>query len=355
MDFKLLTFIFTFIFVVSALVFVSLTAMAVIDDLNPTTKEEALAAIAIAEEDMQEMVDSNFSVNAVNDTILAAYNAYERAEFAHLLEENVSGPLLEEARSFLIGLNYEGFSYVDVILYTNQVTELKIEAYDVYDHLTVLEQKIEEYKLEYVDTEEAKILLDEAYQEFYFERYTSTREIISEANLILEDNRARSTALKIVSISGQNFFFKHWLEISIAIIILIITSFFGYKYYRKKYLERKLKKLKSEEISIKQLMKDTQRERFEKFKLSAPIYNIRMEYYSRRLNEIRSKIPVVQETLIGIKKKGKKKKSKTNFLNRLIPKKTIKKRVKRKVSKKKKSPKKKLKNKVSKKKSKKRK
>ena len=259
---------------------------------------------------MNEMINDNFSVNAVNDTIIAAKSAYDRAMFAEILAKNTSGILLDEASSSLEGFNYDAFSYSDVIIYTDQVTKLKAEAYDVFDHLIALEFKSEEYKLESIEIEEVEILLEEAYLEFSFERYISTKEILSEANLILEENRARSTALRVVSTSGKNFFKKHWVVLSIIFIILIFLSYFSYFALRRIRLERKLKKLHSEKISIKQLLIDTQKERFEKLKLSSHIYGIRMDYYSRRLNEISSEIPVIQEILKKIEKKKIKKMTK---------------------------------------------
>ncbi len=161
------------------------------------------------------------------------------------------------------------------------------------------------------------------------------------------------TSMAIIDDITIHFYSQNILiEFSIIFIILVIISFYSYNLLRRIRLERKLKKLQSERISIKQLMKDTQRDRFEKFKLSASIYNIRMDYYSRRLNEIRSQIPVIKEVLKKIEKKKikkikkpKKTKKKSKIITSIVGlmKSSSKKKVKKQKKRKKKLPKLKLK------------
>jgi hypothetical protein len=102
--------------------------------------------------------------------------------------------------------------------------------------------------------------------------------------------------------SGKSFLEKNWRETIMIAALAFVCGYFGWRTYNIRRIENKLKKLKIEKESLTNLMKKAQVQRYEKGKLSALIYNMRMEKYSKRLNEIKGNIPVL-EAMLERKKK----------------------------------------------------
>ena len=91
------------------------------------------------------------------------------------------------------------------------------------------------------------------------------------------------------------------LYIITLLIILGIISYFGYKRFEKRLLINKIRKMKTEEQVLNELMKKTQTERFKENKISGLVYNIQMEKYRVRLQEIKEELPVLEERLKDLK------------------------------------------------------
>jgi len=120
---------------------------------------------------MQSMIFENFSVLYINDTLIAANLALERADFAEILRENTTGELAEVAKKALEGLNWQGFTYGGVIEYTDEIDFRKNWAYNLSDSIRALELKILDYEQQGIDTLEAWFLLNKSATEFREERY----------------------------------------------------------------------------------------------------------------------------------------------------------------------------------------
>src|SRR3989344_639945 len=75
------------------------------------SRQDAVNAISMAEDDMNEMVDSGFPVISVNDSIILARKTLDRADFAEIIRQNSSSYIIDQAKKALEGLNYEGFVY----------------------------------------------------------------------------------------------------------------------------------------------------------------------------------------------------------------------------------------------------
>lgn len=271
------------------------------------TRDDALNAIQEAELDIQEMVDAGFQVNSVNDTLIAARQALERADFAELIRKNATGELAEKAREALEGLNYEGFTYDEVIIYTDDIASKKEQAFMLFDSLRALEIKMGDYREQGVNTSEAQDIYNKALAAFDKERHGETESLLSDANSNLDEKRAELTSLNVIIQSGRGFIEKNWRELLIAVIVLAVAGYIGWKKYRKKRIRNKLKKLKIEQETLIKLMKKAQTDMFKEAKLSRAIFNIKMEKYSKRLNEVKETIPVLEAMLKKAKTKGRKK------------------------------------------------
>jgi hypothetical protein len=260
------------------------------------TREGVVKAIEQATVDINEMIEAGFSIKYVNDTLTSAKQALERADFAELIRKNATGDLVQQAKKALEGLNYEGFTYDEVLKYTKEISSRKKQAYDLSDSIRALEIKIEEYKKS-INTSGAESILEDVKIAFENERYTETEELLSRANSELENRKSELTTINIMVRFGKNFVEKNWLGILIVLVVMTVSGWLGWRKYRIKRIRDKLKKLRIEKESLIELIKKTQIGRFEKGRIPESIYRIRIEKYNKRLNEIKETIPVLEAML----------------------------------------------------------
>jgi hypothetical protein len=260
------------------------------------TRTDATNAISQSQQDMNEMLAAGLSINSINDSITAANQALERADFAELIKHNATGELAETAREALEGLNYEGFTYDEVLKYTQEVTSRKLQAYNVSDSLRAVEIKIGEYQKS-INVSDVENILENARTAFGYERYDEATALISQANDMLDSKKAELATFNILVKSGKSFLEKNWRETIIVAAIAFVCGYFGWRRYNIRRIENRLKKLKAEKGSLTNLMKKAQVERYDGGKLSGLVYNMRMEKYSKKLNEIKANIPVLEAML----------------------------------------------------------
>ncbi len=258
------------------------------------TSEDALNAIHQAEQDVQEMKEVGFSTNSVEDSLIAAGNALERADFAELIKQNATGELADKARSALEGLNYEGFTYDGVLEHASDIAERKQQAYAISDSIRALEIKIENYKPQGIDTSEAERLLADARLAFEKEQYGEAEELLSRASSDIEDKKAERTKLNIAIKAGTSFLEKNKREILILLFVLAVSVLLVFARIKEMRTEDRLRRLKREESSLVELMKRAQKERFKEGKIPDFIYKLRMDKYNKRLNEVKETIPVLE-------------------------------------------------------------
>ena len=86
----------------------------------------------------------------------------------------------------------------------------------------------------------------------------------------------------------------------------MLKAFFSARKISKKLIERKIKKLKLEQSVLINLIKEAQYKRFKTKEIPEIIYNIRMNKYNNRIDEIKSILPVLEPKLMAMNKKFKK-------------------------------------------------
>ena len=268
------------------------------------TRNDAVEAINQSELDMKEMMEAGFSVNYVNDTLISAKQALERADFAEILRSNTTGELANQAKKALEGLNWKGFTYDEVINYTNKISSRKEQSFDLSDSIRALELKIGNYKGFGVSTSEAKDLLNKASTAFKEERYEDAEYFLLEANSNLEEKVAELTTLNIITETGKGFLEKYWFEIIIFSVFISIAVLFNWIRIKKVRTIEKIKELKAEQKTLMNLMKEAQIDRYKKAEIPESIYNIKMRKYRERLTKIKETIPVLEAKLKKSKKKN---------------------------------------------------
>jgi hypothetical protein len=261
------------------------------------TREYATNALAAAESAISEVSDAGFKTTLLNDTLTSAYAALERADFAEALRNGVTGPIAQEAKKALEGLNYQGFGYPDVVAYTDSIFRTKDRLFNVSDSIKALEFKIAGYAENGVDVSGAVAIKNNASYEFGMERYDDAGALVSDANSLLEAKRAEMGTLSAITESGRGVLERNWKEIIAVVVAAVVVVWVWWKMTMKSRLKKKIHGLKCEQEAITSLMKRAQAERYKDHSLSEFMFNIRMERYSQRQNRIREELPVLESML----------------------------------------------------------
>lgn len=265
--------------------------------LSDITREDALHSINISSTYIDEMNSSGFSTLRARDMRTSALNALERADFAEIIRSSNDTGLIKRARTALEGIDYQGFSYGDVLIYTNEIANLKNKTYELYDSIRSLEMKITDYEMQGVNVYEPKRILNFSKSEFVAERYTSVEQNIDNANKILDENKSSMLSLSAIVEAGKSIIERYWKEIVAAVAILLLVFYVAQKRFRYALTRRKIRKLEAECESIKFLMKKAQEKRFMTGEISESVYTITMQKYEIRLERIKRMIPVLKSRL----------------------------------------------------------
>jgi len=232
---------------------------------------DAISAIENAEKNIQEMTESNFSVNFVNDTLINAKNDFMRGDYESVIEK------------------------------TKTIDNRKGKAYEISDSLNSLKIRIEELENMGIDTTDLKNILKQAEREFYYENYDEANKLIDEAFNKISDIEARQTILKIRYESTKNLiisFVKNNKELLITIFMsLIFVTVISFKVFKKIKIKKELENLNLEKNSIEGSIKNTQIKRYKEHNMSKKTYEITMSKYKTRMREIENRILVLQKKL----------------------------------------------------------
>ena len=279
------------------------------------TKQDALQAINESEEIIKTMQEKNFSVDYMNDSLIEAKMVFEQAKYVEILRGNVNSTEKEkqEARTALMLVKWQDITYTDVLFYTQDIQKRKETAYLLLDKISVEDNNLNSNaQLKSVGlfssasagiSNETLNILIQAKLAFSEERYNDTEKLLGEFNSAVEQEKAQLSTLAGIKNGAKNFFQRYWIQIIIFLIIFGIAGYFIYKKYEEKILLGKIKKMKTEEGVLNDLMKKTQTERFKENKISGLVYNIRMKKYEERLQEIKEELPVLEERARRFKNK----------------------------------------------------
>lgn len=278
--------------IISALVvFLLLTQFVFAYELS----KEAIAAQKSLDEGKQyiiEMINANFSTNKVNDTYTLAKEEYD------------SKVILEQK---LIDVDYSTI--------TTKVADIKSnrdKAFYTYDELTALEMTLEPLKDK--NLTETFEIYNEAKEEFNDERYDeSLKAIYACYDKISQEQSAQST-LKVfydnTRKSIRNFLMDNWKTILIVLASIIVITIVGYNRFSRYLLKSKIKHLELEKNVLKNLIKDGQREYFDKGQISETDYHIKIKKFGEMIRDIERQIPLLNEQLAKIAKPERVKKPK---------------------------------------------
>jgi len=273
---------FVFIVIIFLLI-IQLTSIRSQDNETVLEYDLALEALNQSRIDMQEMIDADFGVLRVNDTLNQIKQLFE-AQFA--LQEKGSSP-----------------DYYLVIKGAKEIAEIRKQAEETNDELNALESRFEGISNE----SKSYSLFNEAKMEFKDERYEKVSELVEETYLKISEEQSIQTRIGAVYTAGTKTIFgflkRNWKMLTLTIIF--ITMF--YLIFRKKIviflIDRKIKELNFEKEVLGNLIEQTQYEYFHIFKIPEELYQVRIEKFGELIRDIDRQIPLLLER--KEKRKGK--------------------------------------------------
>ncbi|MFH1682494.1 MAG: hypothetical protein ABIA37_01735 [Candidatus Woesearchaeota archaeon] len=284
-----------FYLVLFCLLWILLPAALAENQSNEITHEQAVAAINDSEQILAELINDNLPHTYVNDTVYAAKQALERADYAELLKnESLSGELVQKARKALEGLDNAGFTYTEVIKLTDQIKGRKDQTYLLVDTFTALELQLASHPE--IDQTEIMALLTQAKTSFDEERLQEADEFIFQAHNLLDEQLSENTQLKIVVENGKTVLRKFWMVLVTLLVSILLSGLLLQKRFKRRKIIKNCQRMKIEREILTDLVKEAQRKRFEEGSIPDYLYNIKIKKYKERLAKIKAELPLMKKT-----------------------------------------------------------
>ena len=262
-------------------------------------KEQASQMINDSEVILSQMMESNFSILYVNDTLNDAKRAFEIARYAEILRSgNSTAVEKQEANRYLALINWNKANYSDIVPYVIEIKNRQTMALDISDSLNVLQNQINEYSSRGINVSKLNNLLNQSREAFYNDRYAEAVDAIKSTLIEFENERAQLGTTSIIKNNTFNFIKRNWPYILIVIILLSVLGYSNYHSVKRKILKNRIESMKKEKEILINLIKKTQEERFKQNTISGLVYNIRSKKYEERLNDIKQELPILERKLI---------------------------------------------------------
>jgi hypothetical protein len=284
--------------------------------LENYTREDAVLAINQAEITISTMIKDSLSIQLVNDSLIQAKLVLRQVDYAEILR-NSSSTLYERQEALIILdlTNWKELSYNEIIEITSKIQENSIQAYYLKDSISLIKIQIQNLQNNKIDTTSLIENLRIIEEDFSKERYSEANEKIDKINEEIDSKISEYSNIKAAGLGIVNLIKRNIVFVSILLISIFAISYFVYRIFRKKILEKRIKHLKATQLSLIELIKKAQTERYKNKSISELVYKIRMEHYNSKKDEINEILPVLESNLRHINKvetkKPKRKSSKS--------------------------------------------
>lgn len=281
------------------------------------TEKDATTALLTVERIKQELTILKLPTQYINDHLIEARKAFEGQNVTKLVEQIYNIKNLTQRQTFVDALNTTfsseeiklildkqpkiRYNYTKTLLYVKRIEQRRTLTFAVLDSITILDQKIEDIKR--TDFNITEILNAHSLITTKF-----NKEQLDELPLLIDHTLNRAEQLQIeqtrlrtfIRASQQNiigFVKRHPIGITLAIIILTITSFVVWNEIRIIALQRKISNTKIEQNVLKELEQKTQQAYFQEGSTSKTMYDIKMRNYHDKELTIKQQLPVFDKNL----------------------------------------------------------
>ncbi len=261
---KIMTFALTFIFLIQS--------------VYPLSEEsqELKQTLQSLEQEMISLKNEGFHVIKYNDTLTTAKQLYE------------TNSLLEES------------DYSLVYQKINEIEELKQKAFKASDELIALELAINQ--TEGINLDPVWEVYYQAKDEFNSERYEQCLLLIDKTYEKISETEALDTKVKaFYEATSRNiisFLKQNWKVILIIFVVISLAVLLTHNRIATFLIKNRIKNLKERKSSVKNLIKKTQEEYFDKGVLNESDYHIKLKKYGELIRDLNRQIPLLEEELI---------------------------------------------------------
>ena len=175
----------------------------------------------------------------------------------------------------------------------DKINKIRDDAFSASSLMQEVKIKIQEAENKGLQVEETKRLLNLAVAAFEREDFLTAIQRAKDAQLsIVIETKGKINVVK--------FIIDYWYPIVIALLILLSISYFLRKQLILIIISRRLKDLQKEEVTINELMQETQEKFYKEKKMTTTEYHKAMYGYEKRLGEISQLISRLRSKRVGI-------------------------------------------------------
>jgi len=231
---------------------------------------------------MGELAEANFTIARVNDTLQRAIEVYESQAYYEL--QGRKG------------------NYDSVNEYCKQISNLYDAAFFSRDNLNVL---LSFYNVTFVDgmnNTNIDAIISEINTEIKNERYEKVPALIDtgyneisqmQSNYSLMNRFYYSTIQSL-----KNFLVANWRILGVAFFLILVFLIFLKISLKKFFLMKRIKYLETRKAGLKEYLRQTQWEYFQKGKISEADYRLRSRKFAEMIRDIDRDLPMLQEKLV---------------------------------------------------------
>ena len=279
---------FTVLAVFASFFWVISFAGATTHEVNLSVEEQATVCLNESMNIFSELINNNFSVNRVNDTLKQAEDSYNA--------------------QILLMTKRQRYDFSMVVELCQQIKTVRDDAFLAKDEITAL---IKFYNETFEDTEEINTtniesLFVEINTEMGNERYEKIPELVEKAYDEIVNVQSENTTLKIFYKSTargiKNFIINNW----ILLLSLVVGGTVLFVIYKKAIYHwiiiRKISLLELRKQTLKKMIMRTQKDYFQYGKVSEGEYTIKTKKLAELIRDIDRQIPLLREELAKIGK-----------------------------------------------------
>jgi len=260
------------------------------------------------------MDEAGFGITWVKDKLIEATIYFEGKDYTTLLKQ--AEPLedreqREDARALSVKTQEKigvEVDYQRVLENTKAISERKDKAYEIIDLIRASELRIEDIeKTSGINLTPARVLLSKAEIEFNEERYEDAIKVLAQIDPTITKVELENTLIKAIYRASKettaNYIKEHYVGILVTLFIIGFGSFFVYKRVSAQLLERKIKDMDVEKGVLLELIKNAQRDYYQKGSITKKTYQTKVAKHKERMLHIKEQIPVLQARLKNMTKR----------------------------------------------------
>lgn len=257
-------------------------------EANLTLEEESQLCLNESKEIYLELIEGNFSVLRVNDSLNTAYNLYEA--------QNV---LKQKGKRT---------DYSLILPYCEEIKKIKEDAYFASDEIFALKKFYNEsFYGEKINTSTVDELIYEIELEMKNERYEKISSLVDKTYKQIIEVKARDTSVNAFYQNTRKslgeFIKEKGIYLAISIVLLVILFFIYKKTIYKRIINKKIEKLELRKKTLKEIIQKTQKDYFQNGKISENEFNIKTKKLAELIRDIDRQIPLLFEDIAKLNKK----------------------------------------------------